>query len=344
MDQDEERRLDALRSYRLLDTPPEPGLDRITALAPAIFGLPICTLALADRDRHWFKSRHGVEASEMPRRLSFCDETIRSEGVLVVPDALCDPRFVLAPVVAGPPHLRFYAGAPLVTSSGVRIGSLCVLDTEPHPGFAPDRQAILADLAATAMELLEARSRQIELRVMAGEIVHLASHDPLTGLANRRRLREVADDVVTRGQGNEVALLYLDLDGFKGVNDRLGHQKGDILLREVGRRLERTTSGSEIVARLGGDEFAVLLVGDQQVSERATALGYRLIRSLGRAFSLEGTSVRIGASVGLAVMPAGTGLDTLLGNADAALYRAKAGGRGRLAVASARPPMDLSAA
>src|SRR5579875_910888 len=161
MDHPESGRLHALFGYAVLDTPPEPNFDRITKLAAAIFEKPVCTLAFADAERHWFKSRHGVDATEMPRRMSFCDVTIRSDKAFVVPDAAADPRFATAPIVAGPPHFRFYAGAPLVSPLGFRIGSLCVLDTRPDADFGPRRREILSDLARTVIELLEARSRAI---------------------------------------------------------------------------------------------------------------------------------------------------------------------------------------
>ena len=336
MDGDEARRLESLRSYRILDTPPEPNFDRITALAATIFELPICTLALADRDRHWFKSKHGVDATEMPRRLSFCDETLRGDGMFVVEDAFQDARFNQGPIVAGPPHLRFYAGAPLVTPSGARIGSLCVLDTAAHVRFFSQRkQAILVDLASTAVELLEARARQIELTKVTDEIAHLARHDPLTGLANRRRLRESLDDLAeSDDQAIRMALLYLDLDGFKAVNDRYGHLNGDDLLREVAGRLTREVADAGMVARLGGDEFAILLIGRGNIGRPAAALADRLIGSLARSYSVGGALVRIGASIGLAVAEAGQDLNSLLRAADEALYRAKAGGRGRLVIAS----------
>src|SRR5450755_3691651 len=90
MDHLESARLRALYGYSILDTPPEPNFNRITHLAAVILDLPVCTLSLADAERHWFKSRYGVTATELPRRMSFCDETIRSDDVFIVPDALAD--------------------------------------------------------------------------------------------------------------------------------------------------------------------------------------------------------------------------------------------------------------
>ena len=325
MDDREATRLRAVLSYAVLDTPPEPNFDRITHLAANIFEQPVCTLSLADAERHWFKSRYGVDATEMPRRMSFCDQTILSDDAFVVPDAFADARFATAPIVAGPPHLRFYAGAPLVAPNGFRIGSLCVLDTKPHTDFDPKKADILANLARTVVELLEARSRQIELAKRNQEIVHLARHDPLTGLANRRLLGEYVENAMAQVQDQEqVAVLYLDLDRFKEVNDSLGHHGGDSLLQQVADRLRDNVRATDQVARLGGDEFAIVQTGEH-AARHAADLADRLIRTLGAPYLVEGHRVSIGIALGAdaAVRP-----DQMFREADNTLYRAKSQGRG----------------
>jgi diguanylate cyclase (GGDEF)-like protein len=330
MDHSESARLRALYGYSILDTPPEPNLDRITALAAIILDQPVCTLSLADADRHWFKSRYGLSDTEIPRRMSFCDETIRSDDVFVVPDAFADSRFAAAPIVAGPPHMRFYAGAPLVSPDGSRIGSLCVLDTKPHADFSDKQGNVLLDLAHTAVELLEARSRQIELAKLTEEIAHLARHDPLTGLANRRLLGEHMERTMTSPRPDEqTAVLYLDLDWFKEINDSLGHPAGDMLLRQVADRLRRTVRSTDRVARLGGDEFAIIQTCPD-ARGRAADLADRLIAAVSAPYDIEGHSVVVGASIGIAIgANAATPLDPLFEDADIALYCAKSAGGGR---------------
>lgn len=330
---EEQGRVDALRRYAIIDTPPEPNFDRLTNLASAIFEQPICTLALADTDRFWFKSKHGVDATEMPRRMAFCEQTIRGDEVFVVEDAFEDARFAQAPVVSSAPHLRFYAGAPLVTPEGVRIGSLCVLNAEPQKSFSGRKKHILLNLANTAVELIEARSRQIELTKCTEEIAILARHDPLTGLANRLHLAEIAGEMLAgMTAGDSAALLYLDLDGFKPVNDRHGHHCGDALLRQVGHRLQMCVPQALSIARLGGDEFVVVL-GDSKGAADATAIASRLVEVLGAPYTVEGKSLRIGVSIGVAIRQGeGIELDLLLREADQALYRAKLGGLGRSVV------------
>ena len=159
----------------------------------------------------------------------------------------------------------------------------------------------------------------------------LAERDALTGLANRKALRDrlverLASAALT---GQATAVLYVDLDRFKAVNDTLGHPLGDALLRKVAERFKSALRDGDVVARLGGDEFAVIQ-SDAPQPVAATALATRLVDLIGRAYAIDGHMLHIGASVGVAIAPNdGYEPDVLLKNADLALYRAKAEGRGR---------------
>ena len=168
-------------------------------------------------------------------------------------------------------------------------------------------------------------------REAQSRIAFLARHDLLTGLPNRAVLREELDRALPRcARGEQLALLCLDLDRFKPVNDTYGHAAGDLLLKQVATRLRGTARETDLIVRLGGDEFAVVQVGVPQPSS-ATALARRLIDALGRPFQLDGHAAHIGTSVGIAVAPGdGDGAESLLRNADLALYRSKSDGRGML--------------
>ena len=122
---DDARRLKVLRDYRVLDTPPAASLDNITSLAARMFRVPIALVSLVDEDRQWFKSRFGLESSETPREVAFCDHAIRDSGPLIVPDATADPRFEPNPLVTGDPSVRFYCGVPLRSPDGHALGTLC---------------------------------------------------------------------------------------------------------------------------------------------------------------------------------------------------------------------------
>lgn len=144
---DEDERLAALHSLELLDTPAEERFDRITRIAQRLFDVPIVLVSLVDQCRQWFKSAQGLGASETPRDISFCGHAIHAGKVFVVENALADPRFADNPLVTGPPDIRFYAGAPLATAGGFRIGTLCLIDTRAR-AFPASDQRDLRDLAA----------------------------------------------------------------------------------------------------------------------------------------------------------------------------------------------------
>lgn len=171
---------------------------------------------------------------------------------------------------------------------------------------------------ATAREVTELRRAELELE-------HLAGHDPLTDLPNRHLLqRELQYAIAHAAQtGDGLAVLYLDLDGFKGANDRGGHDAGDRLLREVAQRLQQGLRQGDLVARVGGDEFVALLPGCRDV-EAARAIAEGLRARLSPPYTLPDGLFQLDASVGIACFPAdGTDPDTLLAHADRAMYAAK---------------------
>jgi diguanylate cyclase (GGDEF)-like protein/PAS domain S-box-containing protein len=166
-----------------------------------------------------------------------------------------------------------------------------------------------------------------ERKAMERQLRYQAFHDVLTGLVNRRMFLERLEAMTTSDEARRLAVLIVDLDGFKDVNDRLGHHAGDALLKAVARRLSHCTRAEDVVARFGGDEFAVLLwpvereVDAQRVAER-------ILLALGEPFSVDGTTALVGCSIGYALGFAGAQPDDLLRHADLALYAAKAAGKG----------------
>jgi diguanylate cyclase (GGDEF)-like protein len=167
-----------------------------------------------------------------------------------------------------------------------------------------------------------------ERRIAEAKLSHMARHDALTNLPNRTSFREQMEQYLSHlGRDQTFAVLCLDLDHFKSVNDTLGHPFGDMLLRQVGERLRHCIRESDSIARLGGDEFAILQGALTQPTE-VTALATRLIEVIGAPYDLDGHQVVIGASLGIAIAPTDArDPDQLLKNADMALYRAKADGR-----------------
>ncbi len=172
-----------------------------------------------------------------------------------------------------------------------------------------------------------------ERKRLEDELAHQAFHDALTNLANQALFRNRVEHATTRAARREspLAVLFLDLDNFKTVNDSLGHTVGDELLVAVAQRLQRHVRGADTAARLGGDEFAVLL-DDIEAEGDATRLAERLILALSAPFSSGGREVVVGVSIGIAFHDPALSSDQLLRNADLAMYRAKAAGKGRAQV------------
>lgn len=243
----ETKRLEALWSLGILDTPPEERFDRFTRLAKRLFDVPVAFISLIDSDRQWFKSSEGLPVQESPRAISFCQHAILQDQTLVIADASTDERFRDSPLVRES-GVRFYAGHPISFGNGLMLGTICVVDYKPR-SFGERDQALLADLASMVAEEF---------------LLHnVATIDELTGLTNRRGFLSIGLHAVAlcRRLDRPATLMFFDLDGFKAVNDEYGHAEGDRVLRAIGELLLEAFRDSDVVARLGGDEFCVLLTG-----------------------------------------------------------------------------------
>jgi diguanylate cyclase (GGDEF)-like protein/PAS domain S-box-containing protein len=207
--QNETSRLQALRRYAVLDTPPEQPFDDLTKLAASVCETPMAALSLVDSDRQWFKARVGLEASEMPREHAFCAHAILDpDKVLIVADAQQDERFAGNPIVTGKPHIRFYAGSPLVTSNGEALGTLCVLDRDARSIGEKKIHSLraMARLAMAQLELRKEKTRTLESKLQAasqriGELeVQLARQEVLKEtVAEESAFRQAVIECATEG-------------------------------------------------------------------------------------------------------------------------------------------------
>ena len=157
----EQERLQALKSYEILDTLPEKDFDDLTLLASQICQTPIALISLVEEERQWFKSKIGLGGTESSRQDAFCSHAILDNKVLVIPNSLEDDRFYDNPFVTNDPHIRFYAGAPLTTADGHNIGSLCVIDNKPRQ-ISPEQISALESLARQVVGQMELR-RSLDL-------------------------------------------------------------------------------------------------------------------------------------------------------------------------------------
>ena len=158
--ENEAGRLEALRRYAILDTPPDGAFDHITAVAADLFKVPIAIVSLVDHDRIWFKSKYGLDAQQLDREPGLCASAILSPEVYHVRDAIQDVRTLANPLVAGEFGLRFYAAAPLRTHDGFNLGTVCIIDKQPRD-LAPAETGMLKKLAALVMDQMELRLAEI---------------------------------------------------------------------------------------------------------------------------------------------------------------------------------------
>lgn len=422
----EKRRLAALIRLGLLDTPPEERFERLTRIARQHYQVQIALFTALDHDRQWFKSRQGLNVSEIPRSVAFCEYAIRQDQIFVVEDASRDPRFCTNPLVLGSPHIRFYAGMPVREPSGYKIGSLCIIDDKPRQ-FSEKDLDVLRTLATMVEEELERsylesdnseyvpvshlnraihhaqsvfltsdNERSAFTQMLGdllaltgsqfgfiGEVLHedngtpylkigaitniawspetqalyqeverrgmvfdrldnilgqpmvteetiisnnlATNYDALTGLPNRRRLTELfVQELYEAGQrAGMVSVCFIDLDGFKTINDEHGHAVGDAMLKSVANALQATVRSHDIVARLGGDEFVAILrdVDDEGVYAR-------LLDAIRQPVSFRHHVLQISGSMGVTLYPDDdAGSDLLLRHAGQAMYAAKETGK-----------------
>ncbi|HFQ5142084.1 TPA: diguanylate cyclase [Vibrio vulnificus] len=306
----EPQRIADLHSLNILDTAAEERFDRVTRIARRLFDVPIALVSLVDEDRQWFKSCFGLNASETPRDISFCGHAILGADTLIVEDASQDARFADNPLVTGEPHIRFYAGVPLMFEHSSCLGTLCIIDIKPRT-LNEDERLDLIDLAKMAERELAA--------------THSASIDDLTQISNRRGFMTLAKKSMAYCEVGDYpySIAYLDLNGFKPINDRFGHQEGDLALKAFADTMKKSFRESDVFARLGGDEFVVFMSGAsrsvaQIAIQRFTEALQRYNQSANRGYDLS-----FCAGIVSVEPNANISLDELLSQADKAMYQQK---------------------
>ena len=325
----ERARLAALSALAILDTDPEPEYDHITELARTMLDAPVAAVTLISAERQWFKSVQGLDQGECSRKDSFCTVTIQQPEPMVVEDALLHPLFRDSALVVGEPYIRSYLGIPLALPSGHHAGALCVIDYRPRT-FTEQQVTALKKLAACV-------EKEFALRLQA-------TIDNLTGCLARPAFFERADralEHVKSGQ-TSASIAIVDLDHFKRINDTLGHDTGDVVLKAVAEAMACELAGLGEVGRIGGEEFGILF---PDLSHEATVeIMDDVRRRIGEIPFDCAPDLRVGASCGVAPLRKQdkTTLDAFK-RADVALYEAKGAGRNRLVVVAddrSRDPVD----
>jgi diguanylate cyclase (GGDEF)-like protein len=315
---DEEQRLRDLERHGVIGMASDQHFERIVELARSIFGAPIAVISLVEGERQWFLSHRGLDVCETPRDQAFCAHAIAGDGPLVVPDARLDERFAGNPLVTGGPRIRFYAGALLRSAEGHNLGTLCVIDQEPH---LPDPVQIhqLQLLAELVM-------REIDLR-------HLATLCPVTGLPARPGFLAIGEREFSRARssGHPLSLLLFDIDNLRQVNSRWGHEAGDRLLADLVRLGRGFLREQDFAARIGDSAFALLLVDLDPEAAMAQAEALRqAARSMVGIWTHSDWQLHLSGGL-TALAPHDHLFTDLLLRAENALQLAKGNGRNQIA-------------
>jgi PAS domain S-box-containing protein len=228
----EERRLRTLQQYDVLEAPPTEAFDRITRLATRLFDVPMAMVNFVDREHQWCLSSRGLDLDRTSREVSFCVHAIDQSGVMVVEDARADDRFADNPLVTGAPHIRFYAGAPLTAPNGYRLGTLCLLDDEPHRLSAEDRET-LTDLAGVVMD-------ELTLRHYASNLDDSRRAHRETSEQRKRILESITDAFVAVDEDWTLTYVNAQAEAFleRAREDLLGRNLWDEFPEAMGSTFE----------------------------------------------------------------------------------------------------------
>ena len=296
----ETTRLQLFHSLRMLDAPEDERFDRVTRLAKRLFGTPVARVRL-DGER---AAIDGAPAAPDPAA------ALAADDVFVVHDTAADPRYADHPLLADGAGFRFYAGYPLSAPGGSRVGTFFTVDSVPRL-FSVEDMEMLCELG----EMVEAELENMTLAVT----------DELTRLANRRGFLRTAERLMRLCANHDkpAALLVIDLDGLKEINDAHGHEQGDRAIRTFARLLLKSFRHSDVVARLGGDEFCVF-AADISAADLAAPLE-RLARRVTECNAEAGQDYRLAYSVGRVLFDRDRhdDLDSMLREADALMYAQK---------------------
>lgn len=264
----EKARIAALHSHNILDTEGEDEYDRIVKVASYICGTPISLISLVDTDRQWFKSRVGLSINETSRDMSFCTHAIKEEGIMEINDASEDERFKDNPMVKGEPNIRFYAGTPLVTSDGYKLGTLCVIDRVPRT-LTVEQKECLENLSRQVMDQMILRQQKRKLIELNSTLIKdletkLEQQEKVLQLFVRfvpeaivaKHLHSKDDNSFNDAEAKQMAIMFCDIRGYTSIVENLNPKQAVSILRSYYSILSDVISTySGMVNQYVGDEI-----------------------------------------------------------------------------------------
>jgi adenylate cyclase len=238
----EKARLKALHDQNILDTGSDEDFDRIVKVASFICGTPISLISLVDTDRQWFKSRIGLEVEETPRSVSFCSHAIQQEGIMEIEDASKDIRFKDNPLVTGDPNIRFYAGTPLVTENGLKLGTLCVID-KVSKTLTQEQKDCLESLSKQVMDQIELKQQRKQLQKLNSSLLtELEQKIELQNKVLHLFVKFVPEAIVAKhlhaksedfddAEAKNLTVLFCDIRGYTAIVEKLQPKQAVAILK-----------------------------------------------------------------------------------------------------------------
>lgn len=336
---DELQRLHSLKTLNLLYTPLDKSLERITRLAKIFFKIPIVAISLIDTEVQWFKSIQGLDICDTTRDVSFCGHAILQDDIFIINDAFSDLRFLDNPLVKSEPNIRFYAGYPIRSIDGYKIGTLCIIDSKSRE-YTQEQLNALKDFAGMVEDIIHNQKQGLMHKILINELDEVERKsliDPLTRTWNRKAIEQFLEKklLLSKAQNEKFGLGLIDIDNFKLLNDTYGHIAGDVALQAITKTLLDCLRSYDVLARWGGEEFIAVI--DTNNKNTLTSILERARKEIEKTpIMFEGNNLSISFTAGV-VLVEPLNFETiskLISLADKALYEGKNNGKNRLIFAN----------
>lgn len=328
INENEDTRLAALEKLNILYSPAEERFDQITRLASHTFKVPIALVSLISEKCQWFKSSQGLITPETEREISFCGHAIASEDIMVVEDTLLNPDFADNPLVSGPPHIRFYAGCPISANNGNKLGTLCIIDTQPRTLDISEQDYLrsLTNWVEHELEKSTLSAAQLDLIKNNKELERKNMLDPVTHIWNNKGIIQVFEREQFHAQQFSLfySLFLLSITELSSIKKQYGVETGNTLLYEISQRIRTGIRPEDAIARYSDNEFVVLLSDCK--NEDAEHIVGRLLRRLAeREVKTKQVDISPLIHVGITTCKdiSNTSLDDIVARSQQALKKAK---------------------
>jgi diguanylate cyclase len=296
------QRLAELQSFEILDTKQETIYDDLGEIARCIAGTPIGLISLVDKNRQWFKTCLGLGTKETPRSISFCGHTILNKQALIIPDTLQNPDFVDNPLVVGEPYIRFYAGFPLVSNSGLSIGTICVISPSPQT-LNPSQQIGLNLLAKQVISVMEHRRelkllRQCQSMLILGNgVLAPTQKKQIIGLLERPELLATLNILLSRRPISPFSLLLIRIKQLDRINALLGSDAVEHVVNQTAERLIALIPPGCAVGRYAEHEIAAVIM--EKDRKHLEDMGQQWLASLSKPIIHQSQSIEIALGCGI---------------------------------------------